>query len=498
MGRSYCGGSSGARSLLMVRNSRPALQADWSARGVWEGNRVALFDNRIVDANAPSYQRSSWDAIARKAAEAKRKKYAQASEDLRSSFTPPPLVCSTDAVLHREYMAYQKRLASRLATKWDKSYSVVVAWGQGADPVCNHPRRWSSSSWDTSPPFGPDTARWCRSWRWPLTFYNLSFSPTMFSLSLFLSPLLSISPPWLSFPAELLASFAAWCTRLHSFKHTQTHHTHKHTWSNPLDTVFFPCFLLCMFVCFFFFSVHIYIFWFGFLIIYCNVILKKKKKKRMCVLLSTNVCVAHRVCTNECTCQLGQGWCCHRACTSFPKMIKTVAQRCVLIGWREVSGSSVGPRSSTIASSMLTRPATSKQTFLGRQQPAVQLLQRKSTDSPLRKFGARSHPQCAPRMVLCTESMLRTWSALHSAYLLSGRSPMPKLWVGSGFAHSSQFSERLICDYVALGEVFTAFFSPVVLLSELDINLNTYFFIHLFIFIGNFFVYLFIYLFSHL
>ena len=69
------------------RNSRPVLQADWSARGVWEGNLVALFDNRIVDANAPSYQRSSWDAIARKAAEAKRKKYAQASEELRSSFT---------------------------------------------------------------------------------------------------------------------------------------------------------------------------------------------------------------------------------------------------------------------------------------------------------------------------------------------------------------------------------------------------------------------------
>ena len=26
------------------RNSRPALQANWSARGVWEGNRVALFE----------------------------------------------------------------------------------------------------------------------------------------------------------------------------------------------------------------------------------------------------------------------------------------------------------------------------------------------------------------------------------------------------------------------------------------------------------------------
>ena len=80
----------------------------------------------IVDANAPSYQRSSWDAIARKAAEAKKRKYARASEDMRSSFTP--LVCSTDAVLHREYAAYQKRLASRLATKWDRSYSVVMAW----------------------------------------------------------------------------------------------------------------------------------------------------------------------------------------------------------------------------------------------------------------------------------------------------------------------------------------------------------------------------------
>ena len=39
---------------------------------------------------------------------------------------------------------------------------------------------------------------------------------------------LSISPPRLSFPAELLASFAG-CTRLHSFKHTQTHHMRTHT-----------------------------------------------------------------------------------------------------------------------------------------------------------------------------------------------------------------------------------------------------------------------------
>ena len=137
------------------RNSRPALQADWSARGVWEGNRVALFDNRIVDANAPSYQRLSWDATARKAAEAKRKKYAQASEDLRSSFTP----------LFARRMPFSTGSTQLTRNAWPavslpKLMGQVLlgrgGLGQGADPVRNHPRRWSSSSWDTSPPCGPD------------------------------------------------------------------------------------------------------------------------------------------------------------------------------------------------------------------------------------------------------------------------------------------------------------------------------------------------------
>ena len=104
------------------------LQADWMARGVWEGSRVVFFDNHIIDADAPSYVQAniSWEAIANCATSAKKVKYRSTAEELRASFTP--LVCSTEGVLHREYAAYQKRLACRLANKWQKPFSVTMAW----------------------------------------------------------------------------------------------------------------------------------------------------------------------------------------------------------------------------------------------------------------------------------------------------------------------------------------------------------------------------------
>ena len=68
----------------------------------------------------------SWEAISNKAAMEKKAKYRLVAEELRASFTP--LVCSTDGVLHREYSAYQKRLACRLASKWQKPFSVVMGW----------------------------------------------------------------------------------------------------------------------------------------------------------------------------------------------------------------------------------------------------------------------------------------------------------------------------------------------------------------------------------
>ena len=86
---------------------------------------MALFDNRIVDADAPSYASAnlSWEAISKRAATTKKPKYFLAAEELRGSFTP--LVCFTDGVLHCDYTAYQ---AYHLATKWQKPFLRVMAW----------------------------------------------------------------------------------------------------------------------------------------------------------------------------------------------------------------------------------------------------------------------------------------------------------------------------------------------------------------------------------
>ena len=112
------------------RLDRPCLQADRirMVRGVWEGSRVAFFDERIIDADAPSYLQANltWEAISNRAAQAKKRKYQELADELRVSFTP--LICSTDCVLQPEYSAYQKQLVSKLSAKKQQPYSVIMAW----------------------------------------------------------------------------------------------------------------------------------------------------------------------------------------------------------------------------------------------------------------------------------------------------------------------------------------------------------------------------------
>ena len=104
------------------------LRADFSVQGVWEGTKVAFFDNRIVNADATGrVQRNiSWKSALKSAAREKRRKYQHVCEDIRASITP--LVCTVDGCLHREFEAFLKRLAMRLSSKWHKTYSVTMGW----------------------------------------------------------------------------------------------------------------------------------------------------------------------------------------------------------------------------------------------------------------------------------------------------------------------------------------------------------------------------------
>ena len=80
------------------KKGRPMLLADWMVRGVWEGNQVAFFDDRIIDTDAPSYARANllWESVSARAAPAKKTKYCLANEEFCGSFImwcDPRMVC---------------------------------------------------------------------------------------------------------------------------------------------------------------------------------------------------------------------------------------------------------------------------------------------------------------------------------------------------------------------------------------------------------------------
>ena len=93
---------------------------------MWENGRVAFFDNLTVDVDAPSNVNISWENVANRAANEKKTKYTTVTKELCDTFIP--LVCCTDGVLHWKYRAYQICPASKLATKWQRPYSVVMNW----------------------------------------------------------------------------------------------------------------------------------------------------------------------------------------------------------------------------------------------------------------------------------------------------------------------------------------------------------------------------------
>ena len=66
----------------------PSLVADLGVRGVWQPQTQALFDIRVIHRDAPSHINRSVAAILASAEAEKKKKYNDAANARRASFTP--------------------------------------------------------------------------------------------------------------------------------------------------------------------------------------------------------------------------------------------------------------------------------------------------------------------------------------------------------------------------------------------------------------------------
>ena len=98
--------------------------AGLSIRGVWQPQTAALFDIRVVHADAQSYVGRSVQAVLKSAELEKKRKYNQAAADRHASFIP--FVLSVDGLLAREVDLTLQRFADKLSRKWDKPYTLKL------------------------------------------------------------------------------------------------------------------------------------------------------------------------------------------------------------------------------------------------------------------------------------------------------------------------------------------------------------------------------------
>ena len=115
-------------------NGNGEKKGDWSVRGFWIPQRVAVFDTRIFNANAPSYKDLTLEAAFNLHRNEKKAKYCAAVEHMRGSFTP--IIATCKGILDHAAEAYVKRLASHLSGRWDHSLSQTLFWIRARLQIC--------------------------------------------------------------------------------------------------------------------------------------------------------------------------------------------------------------------------------------------------------------------------------------------------------------------------------------------------------------------------
>ena len=99
-------------------------RGDASCHGFWKRGRTCIFDMRITDTDAKSYRKKDFGKVLLQHEKEKKDKYLQTCLELRKDFTP--MVYSVDGIAGREARNAEKRLATHLASKWNRGYSQMV------------------------------------------------------------------------------------------------------------------------------------------------------------------------------------------------------------------------------------------------------------------------------------------------------------------------------------------------------------------------------------
>jgi hypothetical protein len=104
----------------------PDLCGNVAAHGFWKRGTMAIFDIRVTHTDAPSARGLDPAKILKRHEKEKRDKYLEPCLARRRHFTP--LVFSVDGLRGTEAQAASKWLASRLSTKWKRTYSEVCGF----------------------------------------------------------------------------------------------------------------------------------------------------------------------------------------------------------------------------------------------------------------------------------------------------------------------------------------------------------------------------------
>ena len=107
--------------------TQDGARLDIVANGFWGGRfEKTYFDVRVFNPHAPSNRQTRLPACYRKHENVKKRAYEQLIREVEhASFTP--LVLSATGGMANEATTFYKRLASRLATKWDHPYSSTMS-----------------------------------------------------------------------------------------------------------------------------------------------------------------------------------------------------------------------------------------------------------------------------------------------------------------------------------------------------------------------------------